>query len=79
MEQWCRCFDPRVLPTTELVLCAQIQMGDARRHKPLSWFGQEKTIFLAERDETYIILHLSAFSSGYKLVRRGRGSQVPGD
>jgi hypothetical protein len=26
----------------------------------------------------YIILHLSACSRGYKLARRGRGSQVPG-
>jgi hypothetical protein len=36
----------------------------------LSYFGQEKALLPAE-DETYIILHLSARSRGYKQVQRG--------
>jgi hypothetical protein len=29
----CRRFDPRILPTSEMMLCALAQMGDARWHK----------------------------------------------
>jgi hypothetical protein len=49
-----RCFDPKILLTSKLVMRALAQMGDARRHKSLSWFRQEKTLFPAEGDETYI-------------------------
>jgi hypothetical protein len=38
MYCFCRCFDSRILPSSELVLRALVQMGDARRHKSLSWF-----------------------------------------
>jgi hypothetical protein len=42
-----RCLDPRILPTSKLVLRALAQMGDARRLKSLSWFRQEKALLPA--------------------------------
>jgi hypothetical protein len=39
--------------------------------------GKRRLYFQQREDETYIILHPSACSRGYKLVGRGRGSQVP--
>jgi hypothetical protein len=39
--------------------------------------GKRRPYFQQRGNETYIILHLSACSTGYKLTRRGRGSQVP--
>jgi hypothetical protein len=78
LHEMCQCFDPRVLPTSELALCALTQMGDARRHKFYPGSSKRRLYFQQRGNETYIILHLSACSRGYKLAGRGRGSQVPG-
>jgi hypothetical protein len=43
------CFDLRILLTSELILHAQVHMGDAKRHKSLSWFGQENVLLPVER------------------------------
>jgi hypothetical protein len=58
-------------------MCALAQMDDARRHKSLSWFVQEKALLLAEGWDLYY-LHVSACSREYKLVGRGKGSQILG-
>jgi len=56
----CRCFPhggshQRV----NLYACFPFLYGDAKRHKDLSWFGQEKALHPA-REGVCIILHLSA-------------------
>jgi len=35
---------PEVTPTSEFVCVLPFPDGDARRHKDLSWFGQEKAL-----------------------------------
>jgi hypothetical protein len=60
------------------VLRVPVEMGDARRHKVYPNSGK-KALLPAEGYETYIILHLSACSMGYKLVERGNKSQVSED
>jgi hypothetical protein len=53
-------FSPRgVTPTSEFVCVLPFLDGDAKRHKDLSWFGQEKALRPAG-ERVCIILHLSA-------------------
>jgi len=45
-------FSPRgVTPTSEFVCVLPFPDGDAKRHKDLSWFGQEKALRLAGEGE----------------------------
>ena len=37
-------FPPGVTPTSKFVCVLPFPDGDARRHRDLSWFGQEKAI-----------------------------------
>jgi len=49
---YCRCFSPRGLtPTSEFVCVLPFPDGDAKRHKDLSWFGQEKALRPADEGE----------------------------
>jgi len=53
-------FSPQgVTPTSKFVCMLPFPDGDARRHKDLSWFGQEKALRPAG-GRVCIILHLSA-------------------
>ena len=53
-------FSPRgVTPTSKFVCGFPFPDGDARRHKDLYWFGQEKALRPAG-GRVCIILHLSA-------------------
>ena len=53
-------FFPRgVTPTSKFVCVLPFPDGDARRHRDLSWFGQEKAL-RPSGERVYIILHLSA-------------------
>ena len=45
-------FSPRgVTPTSEFICVLPFPDGDAKRHKDLSWFGQEKALRLAGEGE----------------------------
>ena len=53
-------FSPRgVTPTSKFVCVLPFLDGDARRHRDLSWFGQEKALRPAG-ERVCIILHLNA-------------------
>ena len=53
-------FSPRgVTPTSKFVCVLPFLDGDAKRHKDLSWFGQEKAL-RPVGGRVCIILHLSA-------------------
>jgi hypothetical protein len=51
-------------------------MGDARRHKSLSWFGQENTLPPAE-GMRHILLAPKCLQCGIEADRKREGSQVP--
>jgi len=54
-------FSPRgVTPASKFVCVLPFPDGDAKRHKNLSWFGQEKALRPAGGGRICIILHLSA-------------------
>ena len=53
-------FPTGVTPTSQLVCVLPFLDGDAKRHKDLSWFGQEKALRPAGVRRVCIILHLSA-------------------
>ena len=55
-------FSPRgVTPASKFVCVLPFPDGDAKRHKNLSWFGQEKALRPAG-GRICIILHLSAYT-----------------
>jgi len=60
-KEKCWCFPHGgFTPTSEFVCVLPFPDGDAKRHKDLSWFGQEKALRPAGERRVCIILHLSA-------------------
>ena len=67
-------FSPRgVTPTSEFVCVLPFPDGDARRHRDLSWFGQEKALRPAGEGSLYYLapkcLYRGEYKRGMKCVR----------
>ena len=62
-------FSPReVTPTSKLVCVLPFPDGDARRHKDLSWFGQEKVLRPAGEESLYYLAPKCLYRGEYKRV-----------
>jgi len=60
-------FSPRgVSPTSKFVCVLPFPDGDARRHKDLSWFGQEKALRPAGEGNLYYLAHKCLYRGEYK-------------
>ena len=63
----CRCFIPRgVTPTSKFVCVLPFPDGDARRHRDLSWFGQEKALRPAGGESLYYLAPKCLYRGEYK-------------
>jgi len=51
---------------SKFVCVLPFQDGDARRHKDLSWFGQEKTLRPAGEGSLYYLAPKCLYRGGYK-------------
>ena len=65
-------FSPRgVTPTSKFVCVLPFPDGDARRHKDLSWFGQEKALHPAG-ESLYYLAPKCLYRGEYKCgMKRG--------
>jgi len=62
-------FSPRgVTPTSKFVCVLPFPDGDARRHKDLSWFGQEKALLPAGEGSLYYLAPKCLYRGEYKCV-----------
>jgi len=60
-------FSPRgVTPTSKFVYMLPFPVGDARRHKDLSWFGQEKALRPAGEGSLYYLSPKCLYRGEYK-------------
>ena len=60
-------FSPRgVTPTSEFVCVLPFPDGDPKRHKDLSWFGQEKALRPAGEESLYYSAHKCLYRGEYK-------------
>jgi len=60
-------FSPRgVTPTSKFVCVLPFPDGDARRHKDLSWFGQEKALRPAGEGSLYYLALKCLYRGEYK-------------
>ena len=60
-------FSPwRVTPTSEFVCELPFSDGDAKRHKNLSWFGQEKALRPAGGESLYYFAPKCLYRGEYK-------------
>jgi len=60
-------FSPRgVTPTSKIVCVLPFPHGDARRHKDLSWFGQEKALRPAGVGSLYYLAPKCLYRGEYK-------------
>jgi len=60
-------FSPRgVTPMSEFVCVLPFPDGDARRHKDLSWFGQEKALRPAGEVSLYYLAPKCLYRAEYK-------------
>ena len=66
-------FFPRgVTPTSKFVCVFPFPDGDARRHRDLSWFGQEKALRPAGGESLYYLAPKCLYSGEYKRgMKRG--------
>jgi len=55
-----------VTPTTKFVCCFPFPDGDAKRHKNLSWFGQEKALRPAGGECLYYFAPKCLYRGEYK-------------
>ena len=61
-------YSPRGVTLTSKFVCVlPFPDGDARRHKDLSWFGQEKALRLAEEGSLYYLAPKCLYRGEYKL------------
>ena len=62
-------FSPRgVTPTSKFVCVLPFLDGDAKRHKDLSWFGQEKALHPAGEESLYYLAPKCLYRGEYKRV-----------
>ena len=62
-------FSPWVVtPTSKFVCVLPFPDGDARRHKDLSWFGQEKALRPAGEESLYYLAPKCLYKGEYKCV-----------
>jgi len=60
-------FSPRgVTPTSEFVCVLPFPDGDAKRHKDLSWFGQEKALCPVREESLYYFAPKCLYRGEYK-------------
>ena len=60
-------FSPRgVTPTSKFVCVLPFPDGDARRHRDLSWFGQEKALRPAGGESLYYLAPKCLYRREYK-------------
>ena len=67
-------FSPRgVTPTSKFVCVLPFPDGDAKRHKDLSWFGQEKALHPAGGESLYYSAPKCLYRGEYKRGMDGDG------
>ena len=59
-------FPPGVTPTSKFVCVLPFPDGDARRHRDLSWFGQEKALRPAGGESLYYLAPKCLYRGEYK-------------
>jgi len=72
-------FSPRgVTPTSKFVCVLPFPDGDARRHKDLSWFGQEKALRPAGEGSLYYLAPKCLYRGEYKRGMKYESSTAYG-
>ena len=66
-------FPTRVTPTSEFVCVLPLPDGDAKRHKDLSWFRQEKALRPVGEESLYYFAPKCLYRSEYKRGMEGDG------
>jgi len=62
----CSLFPRGVTPTSKFVCVLPFPDGDAKRHKDLSWFGQQKALRLAGAESLYYFAPKCLYRGEYK-------------